>query len=325
MPFDPKTGKSLIKTEETYPTILRDFVLAKAKKDRKFTVITSATPGAIALNPTVRQKLGNQYIDVGIAEQTAAAVASGCAANGGKPLWNIASSFIQRAYDQLSQDIGINNSPVAITVLLSGVYGLRDVTHLGIFDIPLISNIPNLVYVAPTTKEELLSAVEYAIDQNKHPMIVKVPSGPIVSSNKKCIFNFDKLNKYLVAQKGKKVAFIGLGCMYWMAKDAADLFYRQTKIKPTVINPMFITGIDEELLHSLKKNHDLVITIEDGILDGGFGEKIARFYGPSNVKVLNYGMKKQFLDRYDLDKVLKQNHLDPKLIVSDIKNTLKNK
>ncbi len=193
---------------------------------------------------------------------------------------------------------------------------MNDVTHLGIYDIPMISNIPNMVYIAPYTKEEYIAALDWAIEQNEHPVAVRVPAA-VVSDGKKVTKDFGKLNKYEVAEKGSKVAVIALGSFYGMGEKAARLIEEKTGIKPTLINPFYITGIDTELLDSLKSDHSLVITIEDGILDGGFGEKIARYYGGTDVKVLNFGLKKEFLDRYNVDDVLKENHLTPEQIAED--------
>ncbi len=318
MPFNPQTGELKNIPNETYSNVIKNYILNKAKKDKDFLVITSATPGSAGLDKKTREQLGKQFIDVGIAEQTAAAAAGGAATNGAKPLWTINSTFIQRAYDQISQDICLNNSPVAIACMFNGVYSLRDMTHLGFFDIPLLCNIPNLVYIAPTTKQEFISAIDYAVNQKQHPVVVRAPGGPIISSNK-CTKDFSKTNQYEVTQKGSKVAIIGAGSMYNLAQQTAILYQKKFKTKPTLINPYFLTGYDPKTLDSLKKNHKLIITIEDGVIDGGFGEKISRYFGGSNIKVLNYGLNKEFLDRFNLEEVLKANHLKPELIIEDIR------
>ena len=140
----------------------------------------------------------------------------------------------------------------------------------------------------------------------------------MISDGKEVTKDFSQLNKYEVTQKGSKVAIIGLGTFYNMGCEVAKAVEEKTGTKATVINPYYITGIDAEFLEELKKDHDVVITLEDGILDGGFGEKIARFYGDSDMKVLNFGLKKEFLDRYDVAEVLKENHLTKEQIVEDI-------
>lgn len=318
MPFDIKTGKPLMDFDgEDYSSVTAEYLLDKMKKDKSVVAITSATPTVMGFTADKRHEAGSQFVDVGIAEETAVALASGIAAGGGKPVYGVYSSFIQRTYDQLSQDLCINNNPATIIVYAASVYGMNDVTHLGIYDIPMISNIPNLVYLAPTTKEEYLAMLEWSIEQNEHPVAIRVPDGEMISDGKKVSKDFSELNRYEITEKGSKIAIIGLGSFYGLACKAAKEIESRTGVKATLINPYYITGTDDELLESLKADHDVVITLEDGVLDGGFGEKIARFYGNSDVKVLNYGLKKEFLDRYDVNEVLKENHLTPAQIAED--------
>ncbi len=318
MPFDIKTGKPLMDSDgEDYSSVTAEYLLDKMKKDKSVVAITSATPTVMGFTADKRHEAGSQFVDVGIAEETAVALASGIAAGGGKPVYGVYSSFIQRTYDQLSQDLCINNNPATIIVYAASVYGMNDVTHLGIYDIPMISNIPNLVYLAPTTKEEYLAMLEWSIEQNEHPVAIRVPGGEMISDGKKIDKDFSVLNRYEITEKGSKIAIIGLGSFYGLACKAAKEIESRTGVKATLINPYYITGTDDELLESLKTDHDVVITLEDGVLYGGFGEKIARFYGNSDVKVLNYGLKKEFLDRYDVNEVLKENHLTPEQIADD--------
>lgn len=322
-PFDIETGKPLGEMEvEDYSSVTADYLLKKMKQDKSVVAITSATPTVLGFTKDKRDEAGKQFMDVGIAEETAAAIASGIAVNGGRPVWGVYSTFVQRAYDQISQDICINNSPATIVTFAGSVYGMNDVTHLGLYDIPMLSNIPNLVYLAPTTKEEYLAMLDWSIEQTEHPVAIKLPGGEMVSDGKQITKDFSVLNKYEMTQQGKKVAFIGLGTFYSLAVEAAAELEKKTGVKPTVINPYYITGTDEQMLEELKKEHDVVVTIEDGILDGGFGEKIARFYGDSVVKVLNFGLKKEFPDRYNVDEILKKNHLTKELILTDIMNNL---
>lgn len=319
MPFDIKTGKPLMDSDgEDYSSVTAEYLLDKMKKDKSVVAITSATPTVMGFTADKRHEAGSKFVDVGIAEETAVALASGIAAGGGKPVYGVYSSFIQRTYDQLSQDLCINNNPATIIVYAASVYGMNDVTHLGIYDIPMISNIPNLVYLAPTTKEEYLAMLEWSIEQNEHPVAIRVPDGEMISDGKKVSKDFSELNRYEITEKGGKIAIIGLGSFYGLACKAAKEIESRTGVKATLINPYYITGTDDELLESLKADHDVVITLEDGMLDGGFGEKIARFYGNSDVKVLNYGLKKEFLDRYDVNEVLKENHLTPEQIADDL-------
>lgn len=322
MPFDPETGKSLFNFEgEDYGSVTCNYLLEKMAADKSVCAITSATPTVFGFTPDIRKKAGKQFIDVGIAEEHATALASGIAKNGGKPFYGVYSSFLQRTYDQLSQDVCINKSPVTIAVFAASVYGMNDVTHLGIYDIPMISNIPELVYLAPVTKEEYLAMLDWSLDQNEHPVAIRVPAN-FVSDGKPFTKDLSKLNKYEMTQKGSQVAVIALGSFYGMGVEAAKLIEEKTGVKATVINPYYITGIDKEMLESLKADHKTVITLEDGVVEGGFGEKIARFYGDSDVKTLCYGLEKKFYDRYDANEVLKDNHLTPEQIAEDVIKTL---
>ena len=318
-PFHIETGEPLYEmTEEDYSDISMNYLLDKKKKDPAVVAITSGTPTVMGFTEDKRKEAGKQFVDVGIAEETAVALASGIAANGGKPVYGVYSTFVQRTYDQIAQDLCINNSPATIVTFCGSVYGMNDVTHLGLYDIPMMANIPNLVYLAPTTKEEYLAMLDWSIEQNEYPVGIRLPGGSVISDGKEITKDFGDLNKYEVTQKGSKVAVIGLGTFYGLCKEVAEELKKVTGTDATVINPYYITGIDAELLEELKKDHDVVITLEDGILDGGFGEKIARFYGDSDMKVLNFGLKKEFLDRYDVAEVLKENHLTKEQIVEDI-------
>lgn len=318
-PFNLETGKSDMSQDggEDYSSMTADILLKKMKEDKTVVGITSATPTVFGFTEDKRKEAGSQFVDVGIAEETAVALASGIAKSGGKPVYGVYSTFIQRNYDQLSQDLCINNSPATILVYWASVYGMNDVTHLGIYDIPMMSNIPNLVYLAPTTKEEYLAMLDWSIEQNDHPVAIRVPIS-VVSDGKKVTKDFSKLNEYEVTQNGSKIAIVALGSFYSVGAKTAEIIENKTGVKPTLINPIYITGTDDKLLEQLKENHDIVITVEDGVLDGGFGEKIARFYGNSDIKVLNYGLKKEFLDRYNPEEIVKANRLTPEQIAEDV-------
>lgn len=305
---------------ESYASITTDFILQKQKNDNTVIAISPATPGATGFGQDFRDALGKNYTDVGIAEEHAVAYSSALAKNGAKPVLSILSSFIQRTYDQLSQDLALNNSPATILVNW-GAISEMDATHLGSFDIPLISNIPNIVYLAPTCKEEYLKMLDYALEQTEHPVVIRVPFGAVVSSGKVDETDYSILNKFDVVEEGSDVAIIGLGNFYHLGKKVKEQLKSQN-INATLINPKFITGVDEDVLNKLKENHKLVITLEDGCVDGGFGEKISRFYGNSDVKVLNFGGKKEFTDRVPLNVLYERYHLTPELIVEDIKKCL---
>ncbi|MBN1041702.1 1-deoxy-D-xylulose-5-phosphate synthase [Clostridium botulinum] len=322
MPFDLKTKESLVKgASETYGNIAGEILSQKARKDSSIIAITAATPASVGLS-SFRHEFKDQFIDVGIAEEHAIALASGIASQGGKPVASFVSSFIQRTYDQLSQDLAINNNSALIMVHGGGISG-GDVTHLGVFDIPLISNIPNIVYLAPTNKEEYIAMMEWGIEQDKYPVAIRVPNMTVVSSGIKIEPNFDKLNTYKKVKDGSEVAIIALGSFYNLGEKVQKRLKESTGINATLINPRFISGIDKDLLTELLDNHKLVITLEDGILDGGFGEKISRFYGDKEMRVLNFGASKEFTDSVPLEMLHSRYHLTEELIISDIKNTLK--
>lgn len=307
---------------ENYATITADYITEKYKEDRTVIAISPATPGVTGFTPEFRENAGIHYTDVGIAEEHAVAFSSGIAANGGKPIIGIMSSFIQRTYDQLSQDLCLNNNSVTILVFGGGISG-GDATHLGTFDIPLISNIPNMVYLAPTSKEEYLAMLDWSVEQNDHPVAIRIPSGKLISTGIKDTSDYSILNKYKVEEEGNKVAIIALGSFLELGRNVKKALKEKIGIDATVINPRFITGIDKELLESLKDNHELVITLEDGMLDGGFGEKITRFYGASDMKVLNFGSNKEFTDRISLDELYERYHLKEDLILDDIAKCIK--
>lgn len=317
LPFDIETGKSHFPEVEDYSSVTCEYLIEKMKQDPTVVAITSGTPTILGFTQEKRKQAGRQFVDVGIAEETAVALASGIAKGGGKPVYGVYSSFIQRTYDQISQDLCIDGNPATIVVYTGSVFGMTDVTHLGLQDIPMLSNIPGLVYLAPTTKEEYLSMLDWSVEQKEMPVAIKLPGGDMVSDGREVTKDWSQLNTYEVTEKGSKIALIGLGTFYSLALQTAEMLEKKG-IHATVINPYYITGLDKGLLEKLKADHDTVVTLEDGILNGGFGEKIARFYGSSDMKVYNYGLKKEFLDRYDVNEVLKENHLTAEQIVNDV-------
>lgn len=302
---------------ECYETITKDYILNKVKEDKSVIAVNAATPGVFWWDEEFRNKLGKNYTDVGIAEQHAVGYSSGLATGGAKPIFGVMTSFIQRAYDQLSQDLALNNSPATILVYWGGISS-ADCTHLGLFDIPLICNIPNIVYLAPTCKEEYLKMLDWSVEQTDYSVAIRVPTWNYVSTGVEDTTDYSILNKYSLVSRGSKVAILGLGDLFELGKSVKEELKSRLGIDATLINPKFITGVDEELLNSLKSDHDVVITLENGTLDGGFGEKISRFYGNSNVKVLNYGADKEFNDRVPMDELLTRYHLKKEMIVDDI-------
>lgn len=316
-----KKDEKVVQITEDYTSLTTDYMLKKAKEDSSFIVVNAATPGVFGFSKEFRTKMDKQYTDVGIAEEHAVAYTSALAKMGAKPIFAVMSSFIQRAYDQMSQDLCLNSSPVTMLVYWGGISN-ADATHLCVFDIPLISNIPNMVYLAPTCKEEYLSMLDWSVNQTRYPVAIRVPSCELVSSGVKDNTDYSILNKYEIKEKGEEIAILGLGSFYGLAQNVKAEIKKTLGINATLINPKFITGIDSELLENLKSNHSLVITLEDGVLDGGFGEKISRFYSNSDMKVINYGAMKEFTDRVSLDELYQRYHLTKELIVSDIQKIL---
>lgn len=307
--------------KESYESITADYILDRASKDSSIIAISPATPGVSGFTPEFRKKLGKNYVDVGIAEEHAVAFASGLAKGGAKPMLAVMSSFIQRTYDQLSQDLALNNAPATILIFWGGITGM-DATHLSKYDIPLICNIPNVVYLAPVNKEEYISMMDWANSQSAHSVVIRVPFTQVISTGEKDTTDYSKINKYQVVESGSEVAILGLGNFFHLGVKVKDALKSNLGISATLINPHFISGVDEELMESLKANHKLVITLEDGALEGGFGEKIASYFGNSDMKVLNFGARKEFTDRVPLEELYQRYHLTPELIIDDIKNCL---
>lgn len=321
-PFEIETGEEKNPFNgERYDRIMRDYLLQKMKADKKVTTMIAAVPDSLAFSQKYRIEAGEQFIDVGIAEEHAVSMAAGLAKNGCKPVFVTMSTFFQRTYDQISQELCINEMPVTLLVINASVYSVNDVTHIGIFDIPMMSNIPNLVYLAPTNKQEYLAMMEWSIEQNQYPVAIRAPRNGVFYAKNDVDVNYSDINKYKIVKSGQKIAIIALGDFFQMGEELIMEIEKQLGINATLINPRFITGLDEEMLEKLEKNHNIVITLEDGILDGGFGQKIASFYGTSEMNVFNYGLKKEFLDQYDLKKVMEKNHLQPDLIINDLKNS----
>lgn len=321
-PFDLSSGHPLrISEEPDYGDITATHLMKLMKEDSSVAAITAGTPGVIGFGPVQRQLAGRQFIDVGIAEQEAVALASGLAKGGAKPFFGVVSSFLQRAYDQLSQDVAINNTPVVIGIFYATMYGMNDVTHLGWFDIALISNIPGFVYLAPTCKEEYLAMLDWAMKQTDHPVAIRVPGVKVIERGESFPSDYSDINRYSLDQKGRDIALIAAGSFYSLGEKVVGLL-KARGYEPTLINPRFLSGTDDELLKNLEADHRLVVTLEDGVLDGGFGEKIARFYGTSPMEVKCYGIRKEFADRYDYASLAKENHLDPAMIAGEIENIL---
>ena len=322
MPFDRETGLPTVDfgDGEDYTSMTAKYIMDKAKKDKDFLVITPAMPMTGGLSEDLRKELGSQYIDVGIAEEQAVAMASGAARNGAKPLVITNTTFIQRTYDQISQDVCINGSAVTILLNYTSFAGLTDVTHLGIFGISAFSNIPNLQILAPSSKSEYLNMLDWALDQNEHPVMILIPGNEV--TDREADRDYSDIGKFKVEHQGEKVAILALGDFYQMGESLAGAVKERLGFEPTLVNPRFASTIDTELLEQLKENHGLVVTLEDGILDGGCGQKIAAYYATSDIKVKNYGLEKKFYDRYDPAKLLEELGMTNEAMVDDIRKLL---
>lgn len=309
-PFDEATGEPLnVDPTPDYTDIFTRHMLDRMAADKNIVTLTAGTPGAFGFGPAQRHKAGRQFIDVGICEQDATAMAAGLAKGGAKPVFGVMATFIQRAYDQLSQDVAINNLPVVVVDFAGGIYGIPDMTHLGFFDVAMISNIPNFLFLAPATKEEYLAMIDYALDQRESPVVVRTPGGPVVSSDRKVNTDFFS---YDIVKEGSEIAIIGEGAMLQTAMQAAEILRKQGK-NPTVVNPRILSSVDEKTLDSFK-GYKTIVTIDDGIIDGAFGQKVAAYMAGSGVRVVCLGLKKEFLDRYNIGEVLKENNLTPEQV-----------
>lgn len=322
MPFDIQTGQSPASgSSESYASIFAEYALKRAKTDPKFLVLMSAVPALLGLTQERREELGKHYLDVGIAEETAVAMASGAAHAGAHVIWGSSATFIQRTYDQLTQDLALNQNP-AVIVGSGSIRGLMAATHQGLSSISMIANIPNMVYLAPSNAEEYIAMLDWALDQDKHPVYIAIPSGPVVHAEGSVRTNFDNLNTYEVTREGSKVAVLALGDFYDLGEKTVEALSSTLGIEATLVKPYFASGVDQNLLDSLGKDHDVIVTIEDGIIEGGWGQNIASYLGTSSARVLNYGVKKAFYDRVNIADLMRESHLGPELIATDVKQVL---
>ncbi len=322
-PFNAVTGECTSHSDtEDYGDLTAKYLLDKMPSNPGLVAITSGTPTVFGFTKPRREQAGKQFVDVGIAEETAVAMASGIAKRGGKPVWGVYSTFIQRTYDQLSQDLCINDNPALMLVFWGGIESMNDVTHTCLYDIPLLCNIPNLIYLAPTCREEYFSMLDWAVAYREHPVAIRVPVNGVISRPEVKTENVDwSVPEYEITSRGSRVAILGLGAYYQLGEKVCDAL-KEKGIDATLINPRIITSLDTKALETLKSDHELVITLEDGQIDGGWGEKIARFYGDSGMKVLVRGERKHFEDRYNVADLLRINRLTPEQITEDVLKTL---
>ncbi|MCI5776821.1 MAG: 1-deoxy-D-xylulose-5-phosphate synthase [Bacteroidales bacterium] len=317
MPFDLQTAQlRKPSTSESYTDLVGQFLLAEMKNDPSLVAVTAGCPSVVGFTPKLRAEAGPQHVDVGIAEGEAVALISGMAKAGAHPVLNVNSTFLQRAYDQIAQDLCINNQPAVINVVMGSVLGMNDITHVGFYDIPMLANIPNLTYLAPASWEEFVSMERWAIAQTGCPVAIRVPGGAVVHSSDSFPTDYSTAPTARLITRGSRVAFIGSGASVAWIEGAAEIL-REKGIQPTIISQTFLTSLDEPLLTSLLPDHQVVVIAEDGAVDGGFGQKIAAFYGSSPIRVLCNGVKKGLYDRYSYSALLAQSRLTPDTLAAD--------
>lgn len=322
-PYNIASGALLnVETGESYTSVFKDFIFRNIKKYPELLVISSATPEDFGLGPKEREELGDHYIDVAIAEQTGVSVMAGAARGGAKVVYGVVATFLQRAYDQLLEDWAMDNSPAVLNIDSTGVAAIVDQTHLGFWDIPMITSIPDIVYLAPASLEEYDAMLQWALDQDKFKVAVREPVYSVEHADYDVARDYSDLNKFLVTHEGSEVAIIAAGDYYKRGKEVAALL-KQQGIDATLINPRYLSGMDTELLKSLEQNHKVVATIEDGSLEGGFGQRVAGCLGDSKLNVLNFGLEKKFVDRYDVETLEREYGLLPEQITSKITDILK--
>ncbi len=306
-----------VKPCETYEELFSDWMLSEMKHDKTLIAVTAGTPTAAGFTADKRKEAGSQHLDMGIAEEQAVAMISGMAKGGLRPVWSVYSTFIQRTYDQIAQDLCINSNPAVINVVGGGVNSMNDITHICLFDIPMLCSIPGLIYLAPTTCEEYFAMMRWAILQDKKPIAIRVPSNGVVHTTANVDEEYSYEAKYKVMHEGSKVAIIAAGSFYQKGENVVRLL-ADKGIDATLVNPRYLNEVDADTLEALKTNHNLVVTLEDGCKDGGFGERIASYYGTSDMKVLVCGVKKGLYDRYNVEQLLKDNRLLDEQIVEDV-------
>ncbi len=313
MPFDLKTDKPTVSLPAgpTANSVAMEVMKEHIKNGEKIMAIDAAIPGVFGLDE-IKEKYPHNYHDVGIAEQESVAFAAGMAKEGAVPVLFENSTFLQRAFDQLSHDVAANNLPVVMLVAGGGISD-QSKTHLGVFDQVMVSNLPNWLYLAPTNLAEEKAMMEWAIMQRKRPVAIKLPTQPVPAKSKNVLSDYSQI-KYQV-KAGKKIAVLALGDFY------ASLGQKvAAKLGATLVNPISANILDKETLDKLAKEHKIFITLEDNILDGGFGQKVASYLGGKDVKIRNYGQKRVYTDQEPISQIERENHLTVAQIVNDINN-----
>ncbi|MEY8443286.1 1-deoxy-D-xylulose-5-phosphate synthase [Lactococcus ileimucosae] len=318
-PFNLEDG-TLKNSRETknYTRIILDYMEEKVSEGMPLVAVNGGIPMINNLKEFA-EKHPENYVDAGIAEQYVTTFGGAVAAGGARAMIFHSSTFMQRAYDQFLHDLAINKEPAVVIVKSASISG-SDKTHQGSFAIGMLSNIPDLVYLAPTSEEELIAMLDWSLTQKESPVILQIPEHG-VESRPSSLIDFSKA-QYDIVRKGTEVAILALGGLFSHGQKVRDAL-EKLDIKATLINPLFVADLDKEILEKLTADHRVFVTIEDGVVDGGFGQKVAGYLGKFGVKTLNYGAAKEFNDSVAMKELYDRYHLTPELMVADILEALK--
>lgn len=314
-PFDMATGRKLCPghpsepAPRTYADITGEALSAAIERDPQVVGITAATPYIMGFTPELRAAAGKQFVDVGIAEEHAVTFATALARSGAKPVFGVYGTFLQRAYDELWHDLCLNDAPATILVFGASIFGTTSETHLSFFDISMLGGLPNMRYLAPACMEEYLSMLSWSLDHREHPAAIRVPGIGLVSRPDLAPAEDTDYSvaRYNAVRQGRDVAVLALGDFFELGERVANRLAAEYGIEATLVNPRFATELDREFLDSLAVEHRVVVTLEDGILDGGWGERVACYLACTPLRARTFGIAKGFPDRYDPNELLAQN------------------
>ncbi|MBQ3514459.1 MAG: 1-deoxy-D-xylulose-5-phosphate synthase [Lachnospiraceae bacterium] len=321
-PFEIETGKTkATKKQPSYTGVFAKKMLDFGEKYPNLVAITAAMPDGTGLQK-FKEAFPERFFDVGIAEEHAVTFAAGLAAAGMKPVVAIYSSFLQRAYDQILHDVCLQNLPVVFAVDRSGLVGADGETHQGIFDTAYLNSIPNLTVLTPKNKPEMKAMLDFAMEFQA-PVAIKYPRGEasLVLSEQVDEICYGKSE---VIEQGEEVAILSVGNMMDTALGVQELL-KEEGILPTLVNVRFIKPFDEELLMELTKKHSLIVTIEEVIHQGSFGQSVSSFYMEQGVKieVQNFDLGNQFIEQGKVEELRKRYGLEKHQITNEILNRLK--
>ncbi len=318
-PFNLADGSlKNISSAKNYTRIILDYMEEKVAEGMPLVAVNGGIPMVNNLKEFA-EKHPENYVDAGIAEQYVTTFGGAVAAGGARAMIFHNSTFMQRAYDQFLHDLAINKEPAVVIVKSASISG-SDKTHQGSFAIGMLSNIPDLVYLAPTSEEELVAMLDWALTQKDHPVVLQIPEHGV--ENRSTVRTDFSKAQYEIVRKGEEVAILALGGLFSHGQKVVEELER-LKIKATLVNPMFVAELDKKTLKELTGDHKVFVTIEDGVLDGGFGQKVSGYLGQFGVKTLNFGAKKEFNDSVAMDELYDRYHLTPELMISDILEALK--